>query len=201
MLHFMSSCLHLTHTSQPKQHFSASVISLQASWGNVNVCLCLNVFKRFKTVCIALSSYSVSHICWFAPPPPQVPGVMSAPQVTSGTLRCLMGAASPASVTTTSTCMTQGPVTHRQAPVTSACITPTGTGASTANGVTTATLPHRAAGVSTAANVTQTYCIYGVCVNGPFMYSSTHLMSDINTWLVATHETRGNFQNVLWKYF
>lgn len=131
-----SSSLHLAHTSH-KQH---SVISLLTSRGNVNVCLCYKFKLVYSLCCRSLCITSV-----------QVPDVMSALQVTSGTLRCLEGVACPASVTTTLTCMTPAPVMPRQASVSNVCITPMGTAASTANWVTMATQPRRAAGVSVAA--------------------------------------------------
>lgn len=91
----------------------------------------------------------------------QVPGVMSALPVISGTLWCSVGAARPASATTTSTCTTRGHATLKRAPVSGACTTLRATRVSTANWVTTATLPLRAAVVSTAVNVTPpTYCMY-----------------------------------------
>lgn len=133
MLHFMSSCLHLAH-HKPKQHFASPLISL------------LNL----KTLIYFLFPLLV-----------QVPGVMSVRLATSGTLRCPVGAACPASATATSTCTTRGRVTLRQAPVSSACTTLRATRVSTASWVTMATLPLRAAGVSTDENVTPlTYCMY-----------------------------------------
>lgn len=90
-------------------------------------------------------------------PPPlptqtQVPGAMSALRDTSGTRWYPVGAADPVSATATSTCMTLGHVTPGQEPVSNVCTTPRATRASTANWVTTATLLHRAAGVSTQPN-------------------------------------------------
>lgn len=133
MLHFMSSCLHLTH-HKPKQHFASPLISL------LNLKLLIYFLFPLRV---------------------QVPGVMSVRPATSGTLRWPVGAACPASATATSTCTTQGRVTPGQAPVSSACTTLRATRVSTASWVTTATLPLRAAGVSTDENVTPlTYCMY-----------------------------------------
>lgn len=105
-----------------------------------------------------LKKCSVTLMYFLFPVLVQVPGVMSALPVISGTLWRSVGAARPASATTTSTCTTRGHATLRRAPVSSACTTLRATRVSTANWVTTATLPLRAAGVSTAVYVyTQVY--------------------------------------------
>lgn len=143
-----------------------------------------------------LKKRSVTSLYFLFPVYIQVPGAMSARPVISGTRWCSVGAARPASATTTSTCTTQSHVTLRRAPVLIACTTLTAMRASTANRVTTATLPLRAAGVSTTVT-SPTYCMY--------MYTHTSKMekrqlssTSVPRWLSCWHRRRQDNQIALY---
>lgn len=129
------------HTRAPKTHTVHKFVSCRCDTSHfTSSCLHKHIPSNYPE---SLSVLPVSGAV-------QVPGATSALPATSATRWCPAAAACPASATTTSTCTTRARVTPGRAPASSACTTPRATPVSTANVVTMAAAPVRAAGVSGA---------------------------------------------------